>query len=143
MPCWYAWRNGAALVDHADDANRRGDTLDVEPVGAGPVGEHVAKRVGERNNVVEPSGHSFDAPAVEYQPVAERCGTRERGKIVRVGREDRRCGGAQRGAHSVEGRVAPCDGGLGKDTRGITGLDRGLLEELGGLDVNMHLRRFL
>ena len=61
----------AALVDHADHADRRGDALDAQPVRPRPVGQHAAERIGQRGNVVEAVGHGLDARGGQHQPVAE------------------------------------------------------------------------
>ncbi len=61
---------GPALIDDADDAERHGDPLDREPVGARPVGEHAADRVGELGDRLEPGGDRLDPLRIECKTVA-------------------------------------------------------------------------
>ena len=44
---------GAALVDHADHADRRGDALDAQTVRPRPVGERTAERIGQLRDVLQ------------------------------------------------------------------------------------------
>ena len=53
-----------ALVDDADDAERRRHPLDDEAVRAGERREHPADRIGQRRDVLEPAGHRLDARLV-------------------------------------------------------------------------------
>ncbi len=82
---------GAALVDDADDAERHADARDPEPVGPGPVRQHVADRVGQRGDVFEPRRHRFEPLRVERQAVEQRRadpGARGLAEVVGIGGED-------------------------------------------------------
>ena len=65
----------AALVDHADDAERRADAADVQAGRHVPFGDDVAHRVALRGHGAQPVGHGADAPVVEGQPVDHRRAT--------------------------------------------------------------------
>ena len=52
---------GAALVDHADDAERRAHALDVQAVRPVPCGDHLADRIGQRGDRRDAVGHGRDA----------------------------------------------------------------------------------
>ena len=61
----------AALVNDADDAERRRHPLNYETVGAVERREHPADRIGQRRDVLETSGHRLDARLVQRQPIEE------------------------------------------------------------------------
>ena len=83
-----------ALVDDADDAERRRHPVDDEAVGAGEARQHPADRIGQRGDLFEAASDSFDAAVIESEPVDHggaqvlRPGRRE---IERVGGKN--CGG--------------------------------------------------
>ena len=63
---------GPALVDDADDAERRRDALDRQPVRPLERRQHPADRIGQGGDLLEPARHRLDALGVERQPVDER-----------------------------------------------------------------------
>ncbi len=63
---------GTAFENHADDAERRGDPLDAQPVGALEGLQHAPDRIGQIGDVIEALRHAGDAPVVEQQPVEHR-----------------------------------------------------------------------
>ncbi len=82
---------GPALVDDADDAERRRHPLDDEAVGAGEGREHPADRIGQRRDLLEPARHRLDPRLVQREPVEERRRQVLRlavGEIARVGGEN-------------------------------------------------------
>ena len=62
---------GTALVDDADDAERHGDTLDLEAVGAVEGGHDATDGVGQRRDGVESVGDAGDPALVEKQAIHE------------------------------------------------------------------------
>ena len=63
---------GAALVDHADDAERRRHALDVQAVRPVPRGDHAADGVGQRRRSPRtPRRDGLEPGGVERQPVEE------------------------------------------------------------------------
>ncbi len=80
-----------ALVDDADDAERRRDPLDHEAVGAREGREHAADRIGQGGDLLEAPRDRFDAGLVERETVEK--GRRQSlslavGEIARVGGEN-------------------------------------------------------
>ena len=99
----------AALVDHADDAERHAHALDRHAVRTGPAFHHGADRIVELAHDLDAVRHCGDALAVERQPVEERCGRAgglRLGDVLRIGGEDAGFAGADRLRHRVERRVA-------------------------------------
>ena len=60
-----------ALVDDADDAERRRHPLDPEAVGSLEGCEHAADGVGQRRNFFDGAGHRLDAGFAKRQAVDE------------------------------------------------------------------------
>ena len=95
----------AALVDHADDAERRRDALDREAVRPLEGGEHAPDRVGQRGDLLDAARDCLDAGGVESQTVEEsvgdalgarlreiaRVGVEHLGRALRVRFARRRC----------------------------------------------------
>ena len=107
---------GPALVDDADHAQRHAHALDSEAIGARPLGDHGADRIGQRGDLLEPLGHGLDALGVEHQPVEERCrplGLAGGGQVARVGLDDGGGLGAQLARRRQQRRVL----GLGRGER--------------------------
>ena len=60
-----------ALIDDADDAERRAHALDMQAVRPVPCGDDVADRIAEFGDFADAVGHGADARRVELQPVHE------------------------------------------------------------------------
>ena len=58
-----------ALVNDADDAERRRHAFDDEAVWAGEGREHPSDRIGQRGDVLEPARDRLDAAGIESEPV--------------------------------------------------------------------------
>ena len=89
---------GAALVNDADDAERRAHALDGDAVRAVPGGDRCADRIGECGNFLEPARDGVDAGGVEHQAIEERPGRAAitgGGKVEGVGGENIGRAGAQ------------------------------------------------
>ena len=84
---------GPALVDHADDAERRRDALDLEAVRAFEGRENAADRIGQSGDLLEPLGHRLDALGIERQPV-------ESGRVAP-------CAVASATSRSLAARISP------------------------------------
>jgi hypothetical protein len=82
---------GPALVNHADDAERRRDAFDPQSVGPLEMRQNAPDRVGQRGDLLDPARHRLDPAFVERQPVDE---SRRQppgvggGQIAGVGGED-------------------------------------------------------
>ena len=63
---------GAALVDHADDAERRRHALDNEAIGTGVGREHAPDRIGQGGDLLDPERHRLDPSRIEREPVDQR-----------------------------------------------------------------------
>ncbi len=61
----------SALIDDADDAERRAHALDMQAVRPVPFGDHVADRIAEFGDFANAVGHGADARRIERQPVHE------------------------------------------------------------------------
>ena len=130
---------GAAFVDHADHADRRGDALDAQPVRPRPVGQHAIQRIGQRGHVLQSLGHRFDPRLGQCQPVAEGGGPGGR----RQGRRRWRPGwpapacAMRRPWRAARRCVAPALLRASSMRRGASGV-RGALQMLGGVGLDMH-----
>ena len=79
---------GPAFVDHADDADRRGDALNAQTVRSRPVGERAPERIGQQCDVFQSLGHRIDAGRVQREAIAECGGAGAGGEVGGVGGED-------------------------------------------------------
>ena len=124
---------GAALVDHADDADRCGDAAEVQAVRAGPFGQRAGERVGKGGDLLQARCHGFEAGRGEQETVLQRGAASEGGGVGFVGGEDGGSGGAQGGGlgqkPGVSGGVRRC----GEDGRGIARPPSGIAEPCGAV----------
>ena len=80
-----------AFVDHADDAERRRDTLDPQPVRPLESRQHAPDRIGQCRDLFDAARHGLDARLVEREPIEEswRQSARFRlGQIAGIGGQD-------------------------------------------------------
>ena len=62
----------AALVDHADHAERRRHAFDDEAIGPGVGREHPPDRIGQGGDLFEPARDRLDPSLIEREPVDQR-----------------------------------------------------------------------
>ena len=121
---------GPRFVDHADDPQGHPYTRYVEAVGAPPLGQHLAHRIGQRRDLLEAPRHGLDTALVEPETVKHGPGeplVARRRHVGPVGGEDitlyllERLGGGQErpvlglaGCHRQGG-----GGGLGVGTEAL------------------------
>ncbi len=115
---------GPALIDHADDAQRRPHPFDVKAVRTVPFGDDRTDRVGQFGDGADAVRHGGDTVVGQFQPVQERAGeTASAGgfHVLGIGAENivPRCvdlvgHGAQRGVLRFRRRDGQrCRGGAG------------------------------
>ena len=81
----------ARLVDDGDDAERDAHLAHLEPVREPRALDHLADRVGQRDDLADPARHPGDPAAVEREPVHQRVGEPRlaaRLEVAGVGLED-------------------------------------------------------
>ena len=82
---------GPALVDHADDAERRAHALDMQPVRPVPGGDHRAYRIVQRRHRLDAGGNRLDALLCQRAAVEIGGGLaafRHRGDVLRIRGQD-------------------------------------------------------
>ena len=120
----------AAFIDHADDAERRAHTFDVQAVRAVPFGNDFADRILQVSDGADAIGHGGNAGGIKLQPVEH--GGRQPGchacfHVQRIGREDGIGIGLKRFGHGGERGILGRSRGYGQRSRSSTRLaaDRG------------------
>ena len=86
---------GPALVNHADNTQRRRDALDAQAIGPLEHGQHTAHGVGQIGDFLHAARHRLDALLVEGEPIhrrSERVGGLRLRHVQRVRGKDRRAG---------------------------------------------------
>ena len=63
---------GPAFIDHADDAKRRRDALDLQAVRAIETRQNAADRVRQIGDLLQSTGDRLDAGGIKRQPIEER-----------------------------------------------------------------------
>jgi hypothetical protein len=98
----------AALEDDADHAKRRADALDLQPVGAVPLGDDRANRVGQIGDLFERARHRFDPRGVQRATIDHgrtRPARPHGANILGVGAEDLALPPAKLGGRGCEGSI--------------------------------------
>ena len=75
---------GPALEDHADDAERRRDALDRQPVRALEGGEHPADGIGQSGNALDRRRDRLEAAGIEAQAIDEGGGLAARLRLRQI-----------------------------------------------------------
>jgi len=139
---------GAAFVDDADHPQRHGDAADQQPVGAFPLGQHAAHRIGQPGDVLQALGHGLDALGIEHQAVDHRrreALVRGRRHVLGVGFEDFLPARADRpGAFGQRQVLGVRRGGRQVARGGLGGFAKRAHHRgnILGLSVHFHLPRF-
>ena len=113
---------GAAFEDHRDDAERHPHALDGHAVGALPALGDDADGIGDVAHGPDAVGHRIDARRRQRQPVDEGRGGAagaDFGDVFGIGREDRRCVGADGALHRIERAVFLLRRGKRQHPRGV------------------------
>jgi hypothetical protein len=133
---------GPALIDHADDADRRGDAAEAQPVGAGPLRHDGPQGIRQRRNLLQPDGHGLDARRIQPQPVAQRGQPVIGLQIGGVGGEDALLPGAQGVGGGGQRAISLCRRGLSQQA-GRRPRSQGSGAQFGGgkMDINVHGRK--
>ncbi len=119
---------GAALVDHADDADRHGDATEAEPVRPRPLGQYSPGRTGQCGDVVEALRHRLDAGSRQGEAVEEGGGTGGGFDVACVGGEDVLGPGAEADGGTVQRLVAGIGAEPGQPACRVAGGRRRLVE---------------
>ena len=96
---------GAALIDHADDAERHAHALDAHAIGPPPRRQDGADRIFELADDIEAVRHGLDPRRIEGQTVEEGCrraGGFGLGQVLPIGRKDCGLRAADRLGHGGE-----------------------------------------
>ncbi len=134
----------ARLVDDRDHAQRHADLAHVEPVGQPEAVEHLADRVGERDDRAHAVGHRGHAALVEREAVHQRrreAGLAARLEVARVGLQDLRHARLQRGRDREQRGVLDGRAGDREPPRGGLRVEADLGDGAGGSDYRSHTEK--